>query len=189
MSHMLNMMSQFTKFHGMAGVNKPTTLRGVVEEVVEEAVPNYLSVAAPPLVTVVTSGAPTHPRQQRAHAGETSRVGRVQVATMTVFLYRLRLPSHWVVSFVRMTAIWETISHLLLPRKPREWLRILQDELSAHELSAHLVTEVSLQVWSMLPCNLTRPVATVDRLQPHRQHGRDQLRWRRSKLTTLLTVR
>ncbi|MPC77054.1 hypothetical protein E2C01_071496 [Portunus trituberculatus] len=52
--------SQFTNFLGMAGVNKPTTLREV-KEVVEEAVPNYLSVAAPPLVTAVTSGAPPTP--------------------------------------------------------------------------------------------------------------------------------
>ncbi|MPC81142.1 hypothetical protein E2C01_075743 [Portunus trituberculatus] len=139
MSHMLNMMSQFTNFLGMAGVNKPTTLREVVKEVIEEAVPNYLSVAAPPLVTVVTSGAPPTPGDREL----------MPVATMTVFLYRLRLTSHWVVSFVRTTAVWETISHLLLPRKPREWLRILQDELSTHELSAHLVTEVSLRVWSM----------------------------------------
>ncbi|MPC78790.1 hypothetical protein E2C01_073287 [Portunus trituberculatus] len=44
----------------MAGVNKPTTLREV-KEVVEEAVPNYLLVAAPPLVTAITSSASPTP--------------------------------------------------------------------------------------------------------------------------------
>ena len=61
MSNMMTIMSQFSTFLGMAGVNEPTTLREVVKEVVEEAVPNYLSVAAPPLVTTVTSGAPSTP--------------------------------------------------------------------------------------------------------------------------------
>ncbi|MPC92652.1 hypothetical protein E2C01_087754 [Portunus trituberculatus] len=107
----------------MAGVNKPTTLR---EDVKEEALPNYLSVAAPPLVTAVTSGAPSTPGDR---------------------------------------------------------------ELTLDELSAHELTEVSLRVWSMLPRNLTRTIATADRVQPHHQHGRDQLRWRRSKLPMLLTVR
>ena len=109
---------------------------------------------------------------------------------MTVFLYRLCLPAPWVVSIVRLSVVWETMSHFLLPRLPSVWLRIFLDGLSAHVLRAHLVTEVLLRVWSMLPRTLTRPVATADRLRPSRQLGCERRRrWRLSTLPTLLTVR